>query len=316
MSSLVLPPGAFRLLLALAVLLSHISNFDVGRLAVLLFFYLSGYWIASIWATKFGPGSAGRFYLSRFLRIWPLFLLVTLASAWLRGSDLGLTNFTLLGLAATGEASDPTTVSWSLDIELQFYLLAPFLLALLNRHAVLTLAVATALVALGWWLDAAYAGLTVLKFLPAFLLGSLTYAHRWRPSYSVVSAGLLLFAAVTAYTAYTGMLWKSEPKAFDRDVYGLLWMLPMLPYVARSLTVKSGKVDRDLGNLSFPLYLVHPAVIYALGALGVGAAGKGLVLFVSLLAAVAIYYTLDRPLDRARVRLTENSGRSPASKAA
>ncbi len=52
-TSVVLPPGQFRLLLAFAVVLSHISNFDVGRLAVMLFFALSGYWTARIWEEKF-----------------------------------------------------------------------------------------------------------------------------------------------------------------------------------------------------------------------------------------------------------------------
>ena len=39
-------------------------------------------------------------------------------------------------------------------------------------------------------------------------------------------------------------------------------MIPLLPYVARSLTVKSSKLDRHLGNLSYPLYLVHLPLIW------------------------------------------------------
>ena len=72
---LVLPPGLFRLLLAAAVLLSHLSRFDVGRLAVLLFFYLSGYWVTRVWQAKFGPRATLRFYAARYLRIAPLYLL-------------------------------------------------------------------------------------------------------------------------------------------------------------------------------------------------------------------------------------------------
>ncbi|HEX5264198.1 MAG TPA: hypothetical protein VFW13_11760, partial [Phenylobacterium sp.] len=49
----VVAPGAFRLILAAAVAVSHVSRLDIGRLAVLLFFFLSGYWTARIWAEKF-----------------------------------------------------------------------------------------------------------------------------------------------------------------------------------------------------------------------------------------------------------------------
>jgi len=47
------PPGLFRFLLALAVVVSHLSKLDIGRMAVLLFFFLSGYWVSKIWITKF-----------------------------------------------------------------------------------------------------------------------------------------------------------------------------------------------------------------------------------------------------------------------
>src|SRR4051812_48778350 len=79
--SLVMPPGAFRLLLAALVVASHITHFDIGRIAVLLFFYLSGYWVTKVWVEKFGQRNTLRFYAARYLRIAPLYLLVMGVSA-------------------------------------------------------------------------------------------------------------------------------------------------------------------------------------------------------------------------------------------
>lgn len=313
MQGLILPPGAFRLLLALAVVASHLSNLDIGRLAVLLFFYLSGYWVTDIWQGKFQARDRLQFYASRFLRIWPLFLIVTVSSALLRGHQLGLTNFTLLGLAASGEASDPTTVSWSLDVELQFYLMAPFLIAGLMKAPRLTAAAAVALLPLGWWLDYAAGGVTVLKFLPAFLLGSATRLARWAPTERMAVLSLAAFAGVSFAVGLSPVMWKSQPDLIDRDMFGLLWMLPLLPYVARSLAVRAGPLDRALGELSFPLYLVHPMVIFA--AAGSLSDAKPLLVSASLVVAAAVYYALDRPIDRWRRKVTETQTlrRAPAA---
>ena len=38
-------PGVIRLILAALVMFSHMSRFQVGRIGVLLFFFLSGYWV-------------------------------------------------------------------------------------------------------------------------------------------------------------------------------------------------------------------------------------------------------------------------------
>ena len=79
--SAVLPPGAFRLMLASAVVVSHASRFDVGRLAVLLFFYLSGYWVSRIYQSEFAGRRWLMFYVGRWLRITPLYFIAMLAAA-------------------------------------------------------------------------------------------------------------------------------------------------------------------------------------------------------------------------------------------
>lgn len=302
--SAILAPGAFRLVLATVVVASHMSKYDVGRLAVVLFFYLSGYWTIKIWKEKFNSQSIVRFYISRYWRIAPLFIIITILSAWLRNFDLRIENFTLLGIASSN--NDPTVVSWSLDIELQFYLLVPIFYLLIVRWPSVTLGASLIAAAIGCWMHAEYNILIVAKFLPAFLLGGASYVYSWRPGRRAAYISLGAFGLATAATAFTPFLLFSEADPFDRDVWAFLWMLPLLPYVAHSLTIRSTKLDRHLGNLSFPLYLVHyPVVAIVATAMGTGLMMKLATLVIIAVLTVLTYIFIDRPIDALRVKVTE-----------
>jgi peptidoglycan/LPS O-acetylase OafA/YrhL len=306
--SAILSPGAFRLALASAVVVSHMSRFDIGRLAVLLFFFLSGYWTSRIWAEKFGGQRWGKFYLSRYWRIAPLFFISTIISAISLRFPLRIENFTLLGIGAS--RNDPTGVSWSLDVELQFYLLLPLIAAALSRRSLLVLCVSAALAVLGWWIHLRFEVATVAKFLPIFLLGGLTYMKAWRPGPRTAYLSLAAFLAFTIFTSFTPFLMNKDVDPFDRDIWAFLWMLPLLPYVAHSLTLRSSKLDRHLGNLSFPLYLVHyPVIALVTAAMGQGLLTKVTAIVVMCLITLLVYFLLDRPIDALRIRVTERDDR-------
>src|ERR1017187_6680647 len=76
----ILKPGAYRLFLALMVLVSHSSRFDLGPWAVFSFFVLSGYWIYRMWDEKYSriEGGVIAFYKSRFWRLFPVFWMANL----------------------------------------------------------------------------------------------------------------------------------------------------------------------------------------------------------------------------------------------
>lgn len=305
-SLLVVPPGLFRLILAFAVVISHVSAISTGRLGVLLFFYLSGYWTANIWREKYKEQKLFRFYLSRYWRIAPLFLLATFVSAWIRGEDLQFVNFTLLGIGSTN--SDPTGVSWSLDVELQFYLLLPFVSALLATATIPTLIACAALAVFGWWLDNAFEVTTVLKYLPAFALGALTFIKSWRPTQRSAIISLVAFVLFTLFTATTPFISKRAPQPFDMDIWAMLWMVPLLPYVAHSLTIRSTKLDRHLGNLSYPLYLVHfPIIAVLTGIYGTSLPVKACAIALGCVLALLVYWLFDRPVDKLRVKVVEGA---------
>jgi peptidoglycan/LPS O-acetylase OafA/YrhL len=258
-----------------------------------------------IWRQKFGGRALGRFYAARYLRVWPLFFLVTVAAGLARNIPLHLENWTLFGVGSTHR--DPTGVSWSLDVEVQFYLLLPLVVAALNRMSSgAAVLIAIAIGAAGCWLAQTYDILTVAKYLPAFVLGSLTIEKAWTPGRGTAGLSLLAFGAATLLTAFTPFLRKTGAQPFDADIYAFFWMLPLLPYVAHSLTLRSSRLDRHLGNLSFPLYLVHvPLILFARAHFGDSETVKLLAAGAACVVALLLYVVVDRPIDRMRVWLTE-----------
>jgi peptidoglycan/LPS O-acetylase OafA/YrhL len=294
----VAPPGAFRLLLAFLVLISHSSRLDVGLLAVLLFFLLSGYWVRRIYQSEFEGRRWLTFYVSRWLRIAPLYFIVALVAAIARGLPLGWENLTIFGIASTGR--DPTGVSWSLDVELQFYLLAPLVFQF-SRRRVLSAAVIAVLAVLGWWVKARYGIVTVFMYLPVFAVGSLVAETGWRPDRNGALASLAGFILTTVLIllipSTAVFLNKEKPHPLDDGLFGMLWMLPLLPYVAASLWSRSGPRDRDIGNWSYPLYLVHYPLIAFVVAHG---QTKWIGVALAPLVALALYYGPDRLFERLR----------------
>lgn len=301
---LVLPPGLFRLLLAALVVVSHMSRLEVGRIAVMLFFVLSGYWVSVVFEREY-KGQALSFYLSRIWRLAPIYLTVLIAAAVARGHDLGVENFTIVGVATTGR--DPTGVSWSLDIEMQFYLALPILLYLAHRVGLSVLLAGTVvLTGAGWWCSEWFGIETVAKYLPAFAIGIALARTNWNPGERTAVASAAAFVLATLLLMGSGFgrdqLDKMAPDIVNLDVFAMIWALPLIPYVARSLHRKSGGADKKLGDLSYPLYLVHYPLLALVAAGGVTTADKLIVVGGSMALAVMLYWLVDTPSERLRKR--------------
>jgi peptidoglycan/LPS O-acetylase OafA/YrhL len=325
---LALGPGKFRVLLAVLVVFSHLSFVEIGRPAVFAFFMLSGYWVLRMYQQKYATsGPVWIFYLSRFLRIWPAFasafLLAFVAFAlWGAAKPFGmLAGLPLLGIASTKR--DVLGTAWSLDIELQFYLLLPLLSALLlwigrSRRGFAAMAViCAALTGLGWVLQLHFGVWTVFSYLPSFVLGVLIWHLRLRPSGRQALFCVGVFLAIGVFVALTPylrpLLLRDVESPFNEDWFGMAWVAVLTPLVIWNVQQKSTALDLHLGNYSYALYITHwPIIALMRPALQpLSLLDRGGIVLVAFVVSLIFYLMVDRGWESLRRRMVLGAWRRP-----
>src|SRR6185437_15833372 len=132
--------GVFRLLLALFVTIAHLSpviSINIGAYSVSAFFIISGYLMTYILNTTYGFTYVGlrKYYINRFLRIYPLYFLVLIMTLifFFFNNALKITqtfvswlhNITIIGIGpyfnSNLEPSRLIPPAWALHNELIFY---------------------------------------------------------------------------------------------------------------------------------------------------------------------------------------------------
>lgn len=304
-------PGAFRLLLAALVFVSHVSALNVGRAAVVLFFMLSGYWVTRLYMTR-GDQSVFGYLGDRLLRVWPLLAVVALAVsaayALVGHAYTGSLASTLGLLGLATRQGDILGITWSLDIELQFYLVLPAALAVLMAPRLRNPLVAIALLALATLIGVALLSqgiITVFAYTPAFAAGAAIWILAWSPGARTAIASVALFALIVLITAAVpGLRWiiiLKQQFPWWNDLLQVALCMVLLPFVAWNVHQPSPPLDRHLGNLSFPLYLVHfPVIVLTVGLTSSALANKGAALVISVVATLVLYVFVDRRLERWR----------------
>src|SRR6266404_1237088 len=152
--------------------------------------------------------------------------------------------------------------AWSISVELIFYALAPFLVRMSVRRQVLFVAVTMAVRAVMYWgLGLNYDPWTH-RFLPIelgiFILGSLAYQFYERFKLQLKQRRELAFVALGLIFALSLGYYNADIP-FKRPAFYVL-ILVSLP----SLFAAFRNSDRDfkIGELSYPVYMVHMLVIY------------------------------------------------------
>lgn len=310
-------PGALRMALAFAVFIHHTTKFNLGMSAVLIFFVLSGYWVATMWSKTYSrtTWSYFTFLVSRVWRLAPVFALcsgVAWGLLWWRGvapeNAGGLIRQLFSNVFILGYNSLPYQANvpgWSLDMEMQFYLVAPLVVLLVSRNVYALLGC----VALSLAAPRLGGSATVLPFLYFFGVGVAAATHDFKPSRTLAYASLAVTLVLLAiYSARflvnfaTGPT-ETELLAFS-DKANLLIAVMMTPWALYTTKQNSGSTDRMFGDLSYIFYLLHWSVIGAIGT-GEGSYGERFVLCAE--AAVVIFVTswliwllFDRPIGRLR----------------
>ncbi len=313
-------PGAFRLWLALVVVLHHVTRIEVGKAPVLVFFALSGYWVHRVWTTRYGLTRQPwlTFVISRWWRIAPVMVVVsvlTLAVMALLGDSaldvvgqmpLRQTFSTLFALGYAEMPVRPVGPAWSLDIEMQFYLVAPALVWLVRRtSAVVALGCAYGLYILGMTL---YPGIVLTSFVPFFMIGMVAAQHRWAAPPRL--AGTALAFAIILTVAMLLSPWRASllgEGGAHWPTVNLLIAALALPQALVSVQSKGGKRDAVWADQSYIVYMLHwPAILVwrAVAWPNAFAAAAGLVALATAVALGAwlLRRAFDQPLNRARAR--------------
>lgn len=316
-----------RGLAAITVVIWHVEGYKgtlppvlnvPGRTAVWLFFGISGYVIAhGFLHRKYELAWSGlrHFFVNRVLRIYPLFLFLSLlafVTIWIKTGDAPLTVGDIPAQFFALQFNHSYLLSgvfWTLGIELHFYLLAPLLaLPLLARSRMTgpALALLYALMVYGYWYAVAHYGWSadgrnIVANLPHFFIGMI--ACRLVASGSVpVPAWISLPLALTV-VGLTSWLYHSHTRLFWSATGMLLVDIAILFFAVahRRLAARpapSGMVYRAfswLGVLSYGIYAWHayfPALAPQL------LDELLLLLVVSTAAAYASYRLLERPAIR------------------
>lgn len=309
--------------------------FHQGYSGVSVFFVLSGFLIYHRYADAYcrrTNWSWWRYAQQRLARIFPLYiilLLLTVITNAMAGRPMSLLliglNLTLLKGFFENDIFSGIPQSWSLTVEICFYLVTPFLFVRLPRWGVAGLS--TGLVGLGlvgWAIAGPLSAFTqgFLGNVPfvlfytffgrafEFLVG-MWLARRWHQnqlprSRWATAAGLVIIAGCVSWQAYVPLLTVSPAHLIGSEIVCYNYLLPLgvgtflLGLIHQPSPVQrllSQLVMQALGRSSYAFYLIHTGVIaHGLQKMGVT---QGTPLFGWLiLLAYLLYRFVEKPLHR------------------
>jgi len=307
--------AGLRALFAFVVLATHVNSFTphaawlmpvmhLGAFtAVVGFFVISGYSIAhSIALSQKG------FYARRALRIYPLYLLgciLAVVPFYLIGHTINAGNgqtlhgpidaktllgnmFFLDGFVCHWLISNGPV--WTLAIEVFFYILAPLF------HRMKTPLLLAIIVGSGGlyylhdrfhvdMLTNARHGLAAAMLAWAWLLGFVFYRHRseWWAQVTLIGLGTFLLSRFCEGGLYYALVMYSVS------------MFVIITAPGLTLTPRWRKYLTYGGELSYPLYILHYAVLVLLAASGIHRSAA-LYVCVTIIVAVAAYHLIDVPI--------------------
>jgi peptidoglycan/LPS O-acetylase OafA/YrhL len=205
----------------------------------------------------------------------------------------------------------PLVPAWSLDVELQFYLVAPIMIMLAIRCGGLILLLCAAVMSLGFVYLIGSRGSPA--FAVFFALGIAAAHTNWQPEPRLVTVSAMAAAAFVvglAVSPWRGMLFGgANPDVLFHytDVVNIAVALLVFPYAIFTTRQRGGIHDGFFADLSYIFYLLHWIAICWLRRQAHLPMSARLGCFVFAVAATftcswAIRTFYDRPLNRTRAR--------------
>jgi peptidoglycan/LPS O-acetylase OafA/YrhL len=288
--------GSYRFLLAFFVFCSHsvwplahtVTHDQIGGIAVLCFFVVSGYLITLTIEVHYAS-SVRRYVINRFLRIYPTFwisMLVATAAILSMGTTYVAENFYLrdwtwgnilrciLIFPAYGgnKTWGPIPVGWTLQVEICFYLIMAVLYLAIGRlphrtrHIVVMCfccacligyAVPIAMTEQLWWRNG-------FHFAPWFVAGVITaiisrldiHQHSMRLCGGIILAVALALCVIVLFFMMPPRPGYAAAATVTFSIVCGLFFFLLLPPVASQL-VRFKRIDTLLGDLTYPVYTLH-----------------------------------------------------------
>lgn len=299
---------------------------EMGHLAVVLFFLVSGFIISETGVVQ----RHRDFAVKRLLRVYPALIAAVLLCSTLlllgaevlaTGQNATVTPFTMLtNMTLVNYVLVPQViligVAWTLIIEMIFYVLTFVLLPLLRRVPWAAISVELALIALVVLVARAAGEIFFLfavsvSYLPVVLLGQISWAV-WSRRIPLWAGALLGTAAWLIYV-WAG---RRDMGRID-DAYELTVLIGFLLFVIGLLCepkLRMNRVIDFMANRSYSIYLTHGLVAFPIMDAMVGTVPAGLVILVGLVATLVsadlLFRGVERPGQRlARVILRPRRGR-------
>lgn len=307
--------GAYRLVLALLVLLKHFKQTEVfSGFAVWGFFMLSGFLITGILNTRYDATRKGmfEFAFNRALRLMPTYWLSVVialmaiglfahqmpptvvndafeapasAAEWIPA--VLILGGTFLGVGRVNHSPSPS--AWAVEVEILMYLISAWWMSRsvsnTRRTAVLCLVLFPVLWLAGKLLGAGgfdeIGRALTYSFLPAALLPYAIGALLWHGRHRIPFAQRFQLAGITGAVAALVVCGLFVTR-FSVTA-GFILALPAFAYLTRALskiqvTGRLARFDTFFGHMSYPVYLLHWVCEYVL-LVGAQSVGTGVVLY-------------------------------------
>lgn len=273
------------------VLIGHLFWLsDIGRYAVFGFFILSGYLMTLVMQTAYSYTAKGiyRFLVNRFLRLYPSYwiaCLFTIGLVFVLGQEnttiiarslalpetpgIILTNITMVALTLFPDQATPrlSPATWALTIELFYYLLIAAGISRTKFSTTCWFVVSTAYVLatmiFGYSWHVRYFALPAGS-LP-FSIGALLFflqQERWQPKWLQFFSNSRMLVVSLIVNAVAGTLVQAEERLglAEAFMYTNLVICTLAIYsIIRGGVIApvSVKLDKLLGDFSYPIYLIH-----------------------------------------------------------
>lgn len=329
--------------------LRFLSFIKQGHTGVSIFCVISGFILTTIYVKR--ETTYATFITSRFLRVAPLFVFIVFlsffASDW-SASDLLIS--TLTGLVRGGLQSFAGP-GWTVLIEMQFYLMFPFLLIFTRRYGaryVVGLLLTFLLVRAATWIATGtvqqIAYYSIFGRMDQFLIGMIAAIiltnERTRKllksrnvAAAILAAGVIAtiafywwFESKGGLLAFKGQPWpnRSALWIFMPSIEGILFATIMLGYLHLPKISRfnlTSKAIAYVGLISYSIYLNHilvfPSIIGTINSLGLApsswAQGLLLCVFVAMPILIAVSSMTYFFIERPFMQIRRTTSETPSS---